>query len=127
MAKKTPVQIVRERFGSKEKLVGELLGTLERPEGESDEDFKARLLRVTNAQLLRLHSVETRVREQFGSKEKLADAVYSQRRTGKADKDFRTRLGGLRKAQLLDKYLASAGKAASTAASKRSAAAPAKS
>jgi hypothetical protein len=127
MAKKTPVQIVRERFGSKEKLVGELVGILERPDGQSDEDFKARLLRVTNSQLLRLHAVETRVREQFGSKEKLADAVYGQRRTGKADKDFRTRLGGLRKAQLLDKFLAAAGKVTSGAASKKSSAAPAKS
>ncbi|MBI3074573.1 MAG: hypothetical protein HYY84_20865 [Deltaproteobacteria bacterium] len=127
MAKKTPVQIVRERFGSKEKLVGELVGTLERPEGESDEDFKARLLRVTNAQLLRLHAVETRVREQFGSKEKLADAVYAQRRKGKADKDFRARLSGLRNAQLLDKFLAAAGKVAPGAAAKKSGAAAAKS
>ena len=52
----TPLQTVKEKFGSKEQLVSQLVSKLEALEGESKDDFKARLLTVSNRKLLRLYA-----------------------------------------------------------------------
>jgi hypothetical protein len=52
----TPLQTVKEKFGSKEQLVSQLVSKLEAQEGESKDEFKARLLTVSNRKLLRLHA-----------------------------------------------------------------------
>lgn len=54
MAKITPMQAVKQRFGSKEKLVSQLVSSLQPFEGESADEFKERLLTVSNRKLLRL-------------------------------------------------------------------------
>ena len=56
MAKKTPLQQVTDRFGSKEKLVDKLIGRLDRGDDSKDE-FRDRLLAMANSKLLRLYDV----------------------------------------------------------------------
>ena len=52
----TPLQTVKEKFGSKEQLVSQLVAKLQPLEGESKDEFKARLLTVSNRKLLRLQA-----------------------------------------------------------------------
>ena len=90
MAKPSPLQIVKEKFGSKDKLVEVLTDLLEADEDESAEDFSERLKRVANAKLLHLHAVGTKVKE-LGGRDALVTTVAEQR--GQAnDKDFVAKL-----------------------------------
>ncbi|MFH1017317.1 MAG: hypothetical protein V1798_03935 [Pseudomonadota bacterium] len=50
----SPMQTVTAKFGSKEKLVDQLSGSLERGEGESKDSLKKRLLASSNSKLLAL-------------------------------------------------------------------------
>ena len=50
----TPLQTVKEQFGSKEQLVSQLVSKLKPTEGESKDEFKTRLMKVSNRKLLRL-------------------------------------------------------------------------
>jgi hypothetical protein len=73
----TPLQTVNERYGSKEKLVSQLVSNLDPQEGESKDEFKARLvLRTSNSKLLRLVDRVEAVKA-FGGFDKLAEAVTS--------------------------------------------------
>ena len=49
-----PKAKVAKEFDSKGKLVDRLLGQVERREGESKDDLKKRLMKVSNQKLLRL-------------------------------------------------------------------------
>src|SRR5260221_14552031 len=76
-AKKTPLARQKDEFGSKEKLVGRLvglLGQITKVEGDKD-DLKAKLLAASNKKLLRLFEVGAEVKEKFGSVDKLVDAT----------------------------------------------------
>ena len=53
--KKTPLQEVKERFGSKEALVKGVASMIERPAGETEADSISRLTSVPNSKLLHLH------------------------------------------------------------------------
>jgi len=90
MTKKTPLQIVNEQHGGKEKLVDALVGMLERGE-EGKAEFRARLLAAANSKLLRLHRIMTEVKERFGEKDKLIDALLALLNKAK-DKDYREKL-----------------------------------
>lgn len=50
----TPLKAVTEQYGSKEKLVSQLIPKLNKPEDESQEDFRRRLMIVSNRKLLKL-------------------------------------------------------------------------
>lgn len=54
MAKKTPLQIVKDQYGSKDKLVDAVVALVERDEGESEDEHRKRLKYVSNAKLLHL-------------------------------------------------------------------------
>jgi hypothetical protein len=75
MAAKSPLALVKEKFGDKEKLV-EALEKL-----TSDDLWVARtnkdkgLAHVSNSKLLRLHRLFTEVKEKFGTRDKLIDAL----------------------------------------------------
>ena len=75
MATKTPLALVKEKFGDKAKLVA----AVEKLTG--DDLWVARtnkdkgLAHVSNAKLLRLHATFTEVKEKFGTREKLIDAI----------------------------------------------------
>jgi hypothetical protein len=75
MAATTPLAIVKEKFGEKAKLVE----ALEKLTGEalwvSRTNKDKGLAHVSNAKLLRLHTTFTTVKEKFGTREKLIDAI----------------------------------------------------
>lgn len=57
MAKKTPLQTVTDRYGSKDKLIEAVVALVERDEGETEDEHKKRLKHVSNAKLLHLMGV----------------------------------------------------------------------
>ncbi|MCP4197400.1 MAG: hypothetical protein GY762_09650 [Proteobacteria bacterium] len=71
--KKTPLEEVKERFGSKEDLVKELKGIFDKGILFQDRLNEDKGLRVSNAKLLKLHKVATEVKERFGARDKLVD------------------------------------------------------
>ena len=96
----TPMQAVKRLYGSKEKLIDSLTKTLRDAEEEAGE-LKQRLLKISNAKLLRLAEVSKTVSEKYGDKDKLVAAVAEA--YGKAkDSDFVTRIGAYSPARLLD-------------------------
>lgn len=100
--KKSPLQIVKEQFGGKDKLVEQLVGTVERRQGEKDEEFKARLTAASNQKLLRLAATQKRLVADFGSKEALLSAIVALKFPGKGDGDYKARIAKYHAAKLLD-------------------------
>lgn len=97
----TPNQTVKAEYGGKEALVEKLSPLLDRNAEESESDFKDRLSRVSNKKLLRLLEREELLREKFGSREGLVDAIVARRTDGKGDADLRRKLLGLSTGRLL--------------------------
>ncbi len=100
--KKTPLQIVNQEHGGKEKLVDSLVEMLDRGE-ESKNDFRARLLAAANSKLLRLHSTMSEIKQRFGSTEKMLDAMLALKNKAK-DSDFREKLLTYTPVRLLGLY-----------------------
>ena len=99
-AKKTPLQQMKEQFGGKEKLVDKVAGLVDA--GEEDKDsLKARLLKASNKQLLRLAEVGRKVKEEFGGKDKLV-AKVAQLYGRTKDKDYLAKLAKYTPARLVD-------------------------
>lgn len=106
--KKSPLILVKDQFGSKDKLVDALIALPESvfDRGEDDKDaFRKRLLGAANAKLLRLHKTGKAVSDRWGSKEKLVDAILDLRKRGK-DQDFRNKLSTLPIGKLFDQVSA---------------------
>ena len=107
MATKTPLSIVKEQFGEKSKLVE----ALEKLTG--DDLWVARtnkdkgLAHVSNAKLLRLHATFTAVKEKFGTREKLIDAIVELEKRTK-DPGFRQSMAAWPVPRLYDTYKATA-------------------
>src|SRR5207244_524218 len=97
---KTPLQVVNEQHGGKEKLVDKLVGLIEKGE-EGAEDIKERLRSVSNQKLLRLLEVAETVKEKYGSTEKLTQVVADALGRAK-DADYVKRLSQYSPARLLD-------------------------
>jgi len=106
MAQMTPFQKVQKLHGSKEELVAKIAEVVERGE-ESKDDLKVRLQSASNSKLLRLFEVASEVKDRFGSKEKLVDAILTKLGRQK-DGDYRTKLLTLTPARLLDLHRAAA-------------------
>ena len=102
MAKKSPFAKVTELHGGKEKLVDKLLGMLDRGE-EAKDEFRTRLLRASNTQLLRLFKVSSELKERFGDKEKLVEAILGLMKKAK-DTDYREKLLSYTPTRLLDLF-----------------------
>jgi hypothetical protein len=97
MSQKSPLEVVNEKFGGKDKLVDKLVGLLE--SDESKDELRKRLLAVANRKLLRLHQVASTVKEKYGSRDKLLE----QATVGRAkDKDYRARLEAYSTSRLVD-------------------------
>lgn len=110
MTKKTPIQIVHDRFGAKENLISELAGKLERRAGESKGDFKKRFSKVSCKKLLNLLERHEEI-VKYGGREGLVDAIhdYELRKNAKKteikeDADFKKHLGKKTLGDLLDRY-----------------------
>ena len=117
---KSPLAISKDRFESKEKLVAAVssfisddlwLGRL-----SSDRGGARGIGHVSNAKLLRLHAIFTEVKEKFGTRTKLIEAITeSEKRAG--DAGYRSRLEAYAVPRLYDIYKA-ASRRASRAAKK---------
>lgn len=107
MAHKTPLAIMKEQFGEKAKLVE----ALEKLTGDalwvSRTNKDKGLAHVSNAKLLRLHTTFTAVKEKFGTREKLIDAILDLEKRSK-DADFRQKLLSWPVPRLFDTYKATA-------------------
>ncbi|MGO9833377.1 MAG: hypothetical protein ACLP1X_04105, partial [Polyangiaceae bacterium] len=107
MASKTPLTLVKEKFGDKAKLVA----AVEKFTG--DDLWVARtnkdkgLAHVSNAKLLRLHATFTEVKAKFGTREKLIDAILEQQKRTK-DAGMRQRLMAWPVPRLYDTYKSAA-------------------
>jgi hypothetical protein len=99
----SPLHTVKSEFGSKEDLVGKLMPLLDRLPEENDNEFKERLLRVSNRKLLKLWSREQSLRSTHGSRESLVDKIVGQRG---GDADMRKKLLGASTGRLLDMHKA---------------------
>jgi hypothetical protein len=124
-AMKTPLQLVNEEHGGKEKLVDKILGNLE-PDGEEDKaDLRTRLLSASNKKLLRLVRSAQGLKEKYGSKEKLVATVAAALNRAK-DADFVRRLDGMTQGRLLDMARTFGRRSGAAAAAEARASAPAK-
>jgi hypothetical protein len=126
MAGKSPLALVKEKFGDKEQLVL----ALEKLTG--DELWVSRtnkdkgLAHVSNAKLLRLFATFTEVKDKFGTRDKLIDAILELEKRTK-DAGYRQRLSAWPVPRLYDTYkttskrLAGPSKGAASASTKAAA------
>jgi len=129
MATKTPLSSVKELFGEKSKLVE----ALEKLTGDalwvSRTNKDKGLAHVSNAKLLRLHATFTAVKEKFGTREKLIDAILEIEKRSK-DAGYKARLLEWPVPRLFDAYKSAAKRHApakpATKTAKKAAAAPVK-
>ena len=119
----SPLAAVKDKFGEKSKLVTELEKFVK------DEDLWVSrtnkdkgLAHVSNAKLLKLHRTFSEVKEKFGTRAKLIDAILEvQKRT--KDEGYKARLGAYPVPRLWDMYQSASKR---TAAVAKKAAAPKK-
>jgi len=104
--KKSPLQIVTDKYGSKDELVKLLTGKLERRKAEGKDEFAARLKKISSKKLMKLLDAAEEV-EKLGGRKVLIDAIHDFHRAGsqKEDKDFKAGLEKRRTTgSLLDEY-----------------------
>ncbi len=110
---KTPLSIVKDKFGDKAKLVA----AVEKLAGEdlwvSRTNKDKGLAHVSNSKLVHLHEVFSTVKEKFGTREKLIAAVLEVEKRTK-DEGYKTHLSAYPVPRLFDLYK-SASKRASVA------------
>ncbi len=119
---KSPLSLVKDTFGDKSKLVA----ALEKFTGEDlwigRTNKDKGLAHVSNAKLLRLHATFSTVKEKFGTRAKLIDAVLTLEKRTK-DEGYKTRISAYPVPRLFDLYRALEKRAKNAAASAK---APAK-
>lgn len=110
---KTPLQIVKEKFGDKKKLVEAIKAIASDDLWLNRTNSEKGLELVSNAKLLRLHAIFSTVKEKFGSRAKLIDAVALLEKRTK-DEGYVAKLKGFPVPRLFDMWQ-SADKAAAKA------------
>jgi hypothetical protein len=88
---KAPIAVVKERFGSKDKLVKAVRDLADKSLFVEQLSEDKGLDHVSNQKLLRLHDVLSAVKEKFGSRDKLVAAILGQRKRDK-DEGLKARL-----------------------------------
>jgi len=122
---KSPIAIVKEKFGDKAKLVA----ALEKLTGEdlwvSRVNSNKGLAHVSNAKLLKLHATFTEVKEKFGTRAKLIDAILDVAKRTK-DAGYKARISEYPVPRLYDLYKSLSKRAGGEKAAPKAAAKPAK-
>lgn len=103
MAAKTPLALVQEKFGDKAKLVAALESLAGEELWVSRTNADKGLAHVSNAKLLRLHSILTEVKAKFGTRDKLIEAILEIDRRAK-DAGLRQKLSLWPVPRLFDAY-----------------------
>lgn len=99
----SPLSTLKDKFGEKSKLVSAIEEMT-----KGDELWVSRLnsnkglAHVSNAKLLRLHATFTAVKEKFGTRAKLIDAIAEVEK--RKDDGFKTRLGAYPVPRLFDMW-----------------------
>lgn len=103
MSTKTPLALVKDKFGDKAKLVEavEKFTSEDLWIGRTNEDKG--LKHVSNAKLLRLHATFTVVKEKFGTRAKLIDAILTIEKRTK-DAGYKARIEAYPVPRLWDMY-----------------------
>lgn len=122
---KSPLATLKDKFGDKAKLVAEL-EKLTKDEGlwVSRLNSSKGLAHVSNAKLLKLHATFAAVKEKFGTRAKMIDAICELEK--RKDEGFKTRLGAYPVPRLWDMYKSSAKRNGAAAKSEAKKAAPKK-
>jgi hypothetical protein len=121
---KSPLTAVKDTFGDKAKLVAELEKLT-----KGDDLWVSRLnaskglAHVSNAKLLRLHQTFSAVKEKFGTRAKLIDAIAEVEKRAK-DEGYKTRLGAFPVPRLWDMYQSATKRTGSAEKAAKQAAAP---
>jgi hypothetical protein len=110
MAANSPLARVKEKFGDKAKLVESLEKLTNEDLWVSRTNQNKGLAHVSNAKLLRLHAIFTEVKEKFGTREKLIDAILELEKRGK-DVGLRQKLLAWPVPRLFDAYRSAARRA----------------
>jgi hypothetical protein len=122
MAIKSPLAITKERFGDKSKLVEAVKAfateDLWLARTASDRGKDKGLEHVSNAKLLRLHETFTAVKEKFGTRAKLIEAILEAQNRAK-DTGLKKRLEAYPVPRLYDLYKSTAKRAKAAAATKK--------
>ncbi|MBN2723139.1 MAG: hypothetical protein JXR95_03605 [Deltaproteobacteria bacterium] len=100
MTKTTPLQMVKEKFGSKDKLVEKVVDLIAQGK-EEKEELADRLKTAANAKLLRLFEVGSEIKENYGSKEKLVEKILEFQNKVK-DMPYKAKLEKLSLPRLID-------------------------
>ncbi len=98
---KSPLQMAREQYGSKEKLAEKVLAILDRSEDEEQEAFEHRVNTMSNRKLLRLLAASETLAATHGSREKLVDKIVAARFSG-GNADYRAKIENYSVPRLLD-------------------------
>ena len=107
----TPLAVVTEKFGDKAKLVAELEKfTKDDDLWVSRTNADKGLKHVSNAKLVKLHRTFSEVKEKFGTRAKLIDAILEVEKRTK-DEGYKTRLGNFPVPRLYDMYKSAAKRA----------------
>ncbi|HSN97146.1 MAG TPA: hypothetical protein VLS89_02575 [Candidatus Nanopelagicales bacterium] len=118
MARKSPLVVVKERFGEKSKLVEAVKEFMTEDlwvgRTSSDRGGSKGLEHVSNAKLIRLHATFSEVKEKFGTRAKLIDAIVEAEKRAK-DAGYRKRLEAWPVPRLYDHYKAAVKRAKSAA------------
>ena len=103
MATKSPLALVKEKFGDKEKLVEALEKLTSEDLWVARTNKEKGLAHVSNAKLLRLHRLFTEVKEKFQTRAKLIDALLGLENRSK-DQGLRKRYEAWPVPRLYDAY-----------------------
>ncbi|MDC0746498.1 hypothetical protein [Polyangium mundeleinium] len=121
MARKAPLAIVKEKFSEKAKLVEAVKGFMTEDlwvgRTSSDRGGDKGLDHVSNAKLLRLHATFSEVKEKFGTRAKLIDAILTAENRSK-DAGYKKRLEAFPVPRLYDQYKAASKRAKAATAAK---------
>lgn len=100
----SPLSVVKSKFGEKAKLVAELEKfTKDENLWVSRVNESKGLAHVSNAKLIKLHATFSTVKEKFGTRAKLIDAIVELEKRAK-DEGYKTRLNAYPVPRLYDLY-----------------------
>ncbi len=114
MTAKAPHAAVKDKFGDKAKLVAALEKLTGADLWVSRTNKEKGLAHVSNSKLLRLHATFTEVKEKFGTRDKLIDAILQLESRGK-DAGLRQKLAAWPVPRLFDAFKAASKRKASAA------------
>ena len=100
----SPLATVKAKFENRSKLVDELAGMVDDLNEDGADGVRSRLAGLSNKKLLRLYKIEQTVRERYGDRDKLVDAILAARKKAglTADDSYKTKISGYSKGRLLD-------------------------